>query len=186
MCQIQPRSQTDPFTYYATGADFCEVLEKEMEPLYLLAFLLTASHQAAEQCLVAAVEESYEQHTVFKQWVRAWIKRRIIKKAIHGSLADATRAHGKSDLWWERQDGSRLTEIDCVACMPTFDRFVFVLSALEGYSIRNCSVLLNCSAEQVLQSRIAASRQLSLPSSLSMNSLVKLTNPLNRVAISAA
>jgi len=36
---------------YANRADFCEVFEKEMKPLYLLAFLLTADHKQAELCL---------------------------------------------------------------------------------------------------------------------------------------
>lgn len=32
---------------YATHADFCKVFERDMKPLYLLAFLLTANHQDA-------------------------------------------------------------------------------------------------------------------------------------------
>ncbi len=35
---------------YAKHANFCEVLQEEMKPLYLVMFLLTASHKQAEQC----------------------------------------------------------------------------------------------------------------------------------------
>jgi hypothetical protein len=34
---------------YAKHADFCEVFQRDMKPLYLLAFLLTANHKEAER-----------------------------------------------------------------------------------------------------------------------------------------
>jgi len=42
---------------YAKRADVCEVLERDMNCLYLLAFLLTANHKEAEQCFVATVDD---------------------------------------------------------------------------------------------------------------------------------
>ena len=43
---------------YAKYADFCEVFEKDIKRLYLLAFLLTADHKQAEQGLASRVEEA--------------------------------------------------------------------------------------------------------------------------------
>ena len=54
---------------YAKRADFCELFEREMKPLYLLAFLLTANHQDAEKCFAAAVDEALEEPALFKEWV---------------------------------------------------------------------------------------------------------------------
>jgi hypothetical protein len=44
----------------ANRPDFCRVLEQELKPLYLLAFLLTANHRTAEQCFVATVDGEYQ------------------------------------------------------------------------------------------------------------------------------
>src|SRR5277367_3836569 len=39
---------------YATGADFCDAFVTSTDSSCLLAFLLTANHEAAERCFVAA------------------------------------------------------------------------------------------------------------------------------------
>jgi hypothetical protein len=44
---------------YAKRADFCEIFEKDMKRLYLLAFLLTADHKQAEHCFASTVEEAF-------------------------------------------------------------------------------------------------------------------------------
>jgi len=47
-------------TNHAAWGDFCEAFVKDMKPLYLLAFLLTANHQDAEQCFRMALEAASE------------------------------------------------------------------------------------------------------------------------------
>jgi ABC-type multidrug transport system ATPase subunit len=42
---------------YATGADFCDAFVTSTDSSYLLAFLLTANHEAAERCFVAALDQ---------------------------------------------------------------------------------------------------------------------------------
>jgi hypothetical protein len=66
---------------YAKRADFCEVRERDMQHLYLLAFLLTANHKEAEQCFTSTVEEAFKERAVFKDWVRPWVKRCLMKNA---------------------------------------------------------------------------------------------------------
>jgi hypothetical protein len=47
-------------TSYPTVTDFFKTFNEEMHSLYLLAFLLTADHDKAEQCLVSAMGECEE------------------------------------------------------------------------------------------------------------------------------
>jgi hypothetical protein len=46
----------DMRTDYATRANFCKILVRDTKPLYLLAFILTANHEAAEHCFIVADE----------------------------------------------------------------------------------------------------------------------------------
>jgi hypothetical protein len=42
---------------------------------YLLAFLLTANHEADERCFVAALNQAFKPNAVFKEWATSWIRR---------------------------------------------------------------------------------------------------------------
>ena len=58
---LQPMQLVDErATRYATVANFFATFNQEMHSLYLLAFLLTADHDKAEQCLVCAMGEYVE------------------------------------------------------------------------------------------------------------------------------
>lgn len=146
---------------YATRADFCEVLERELNSLYLLAFLLTANHKAAEQCFTTTVQEALEEHSVFKDWALSWVKRSIIKNAIGIVSAASGRCTEKRELWTlgiSERNGDN--EINVVTQLSPFERFVFVMSVLEHYSAWECSILLGCSAQKVAQFRTQALRGL--------------------------
>jgi hypothetical protein len=58
---------------YATGADFCDAFVTSTDSSYLLAFLLTANHEAAESCFVAALDQAFKANAVFKEWATSWI-----------------------------------------------------------------------------------------------------------------
>ena len=51
--------------------------------------------------------------------------------------------------------------------MPIFERFVFVLSVLEGYPDRDCAGLLNCPAAAIVTARIRALEHLKLAETIS-------------------
>jgi DNA-directed RNA polymerase specialized sigma24 family protein len=149
---------------YATRADFCETLERELQSFYLLAFLLTANHQQAEACFAATAEEALKEQAVFKGWTRSWIKRSLIKNAIRVAAPALNGGGEKRDLWNGTQDqSSGVDEINAVTQLRPLERFVFVMSVLERYSLWNCSVLLACSAGKVVQARIQALRALPGP-----------------------
>jgi DNA-directed RNA polymerase specialized sigma24 family protein len=146
---------------YAKHADFCDALKTDTEPLYRLAFLLTANYKESEQCFVSTVERAFDEQTVFKEWARSWIKRRLIETAI-AIVSPASRRHGQNrDFWGAGQhDTQRECEIDAVTKLDPFERFVFVMSILERYSNWDCALLLGCSMNKVAHARMTALRRL--------------------------
>ncbi len=117
---------------YATPEDFCAIFEENMEHLYSLALLLTGDPAIAEQCFLAALGDCQNRPNVFPEWARSWSRRSIIQQAIRrthpvGALreTDAT-CEGYADL----DTPTRL------ARLSLFERFVFAMTVLEGYSAR--------------------------------------------------
>jgi DNA-directed RNA polymerase specialized sigma24 family protein len=146
---------------YANRADFCGVFEKEMKPLYLLAFLLTANRKQAEQCFASTVEEALKEQAVFKEWARSWVKRTLIEKAIQIVSPVLDRPGEKRDLWSAgRRETPGQDQIDPVAKLAPLERFVFVMSILERHSHSDCALLLGCSMNKVAEARTTALRRL--------------------------
>jgi len=146
---------------YANAADFCQIFDKDMSSLYLLSLLLTGDHEKAEQCFVSGLENAVNRNRVFKEWARGWARRVIIQNALHimnprpgvknSALNSASIAmNGKSER----------VEIAAVLGLQPFNRFVFVMSVLDGYSEHDCSILLGCSRRNVLAARVRALQQI--------------------------
>jgi DNA-directed RNA polymerase specialized sigma24 family protein len=155
----------DKTTQYATKTDFCQVFDQHMNSLYLLAFLLTADHEKAEQCFVAGLEDSVEGNKVFKEWARSWAGRMIIQNAVRMINPQPTTTgnsglHAMSINSNDKMFPTEPVEIAAVLALPSFDRFVFVMSGLERYSDQDCSVLLGCARRDVLAARTRALRQI--------------------------
>jgi DNA-directed RNA polymerase specialized sigma24 family protein len=146
---------------YAMPADFCAVLEKDIKPLYLLAFLLTANHKEAEQCFAAMLEETFKKQAVFKEWARSWVKRSLIKNAIEIVSPASVRTGEKRDLWRTgSQETHREADIDGVTKLAPLERFVFVMSILEHHSNWESALLLGCSLNRVVLAQRNALRRL--------------------------
>ena len=143
---------------HAVWGDFCNAFVKDTKPLYLLAFLLTANHQDAEQCFATALEAATEA-TVFRDWVRPWIRRTLIKAAIHRVLRRPGDNAQARDCWWDSDAGTSL--LNAVARLGSLERLVFVMAVLEGYSIKECSLLLDCSEQATVTARLQALKDLS-------------------------
>lgn len=153
---------------YASRRDFEKIFTQDMASLHLLAFLLTADQARAEQCFVAGLEDSIHANPVFKEWAHAWSKRAIIKRAITvaaplpGGQDPATvQLHPQN-----RDPKTEDPEMDAVAAavlsLPALERFVFVLSVLEGYSLPECAVLLGCTPRQVVAARSESLRKVNI------------------------
>ena len=159
MSGAKPIKNEEPLSPYATDGDFCRIFKADMNRLYLLAFLLTADRSLAEKCFVRGLEDSGKGNPVFKEWAQSWARRVIIQKAIQMILTQLT-ADGASRPMSTGYAESEPAEIATVLALPTFDRFAFVMSALERYSDQECSLLLGCTRVAVSAARIRALRQI--------------------------
>src|SRR5262249_15102416 len=127
---------------------------------YSLALVLTGSHETAQQCFLAALNDCRTGSAVFPQWARSWSRRTVIKNAIR--LLDPVLEDGTG----ESRTGLEVlaSQMDASArpylqAQP-FDRFVFVISVLEGFTIRECAALLGCSPREVEQARVRVLQQI--------------------------
>jgi hypothetical protein len=147
---------------YATCRDFQQIFSEDMAGLHRLAFLLTADQAKAEQCFVAGLDESINGNPVFRQWARAWSKRAIIQNAIK-TIAPAPPLRMEREemavFTSSNESGPENTAADVVQWAP-FERFVFVMAVLEGYSLRECAAFLACSVQDVIAAKsLALQRQ---------------------------
>ena len=126
---------------------------EDMTLLYSLALLLTGDHTMAEQCFLAALDECRKGSNVFPEWTRSWSRRAIIKQAIR--LARPMPTFRVPEALPEDL-ANRMNAPGRLGRLPAFERFVFAMSALEKYSVRECAALLNCRARDVEQSRVRA------------------------------
>ena len=150
---------------YATRKDFQKIFTEEMAGLHLLAFLLTLNEERANQCFVAGLEDCVRGNTVFKQWARSWSKRTIIKNAIKvispwpqqpGLVSAAECTPSNIQAVSRGADANTNPLIAAVTHLEALDRFVLVMSVLEGYSVRECSILLGCPTRHVVASKSRA------------------------------
>lgn len=154
------RNSSPVATAYATRADFCRIFTQEMKSLYLLSLLLTARQDCAEQCFVSSVGDSMDGKPVFKEWTYSWARRMVLQNAIlmlrpeANNIEEGSRPH-LSSLASEPNPVFR-----AVFRLNTFERFVFVMVVLDGYSEHECSVLLRSSKRDVVAAKAKAMHHL--------------------------
>jgi DNA-directed RNA polymerase specialized sigma24 family protein len=146
---------------YAMRSDFCRIFEKDMNRLYLLSLLLTGGRTTAEQCFVGGLHIAQEGNQVFKEWAESWARRAIIQNAIRmirpRKADDSTNSTSVSSTGIAPTEH---TEIAGIIDLPVFERFAFVMSVLERYSDRECSLLLGCARGDVGAARTLALERL--------------------------
>jgi DNA-directed RNA polymerase specialized sigma24 family protein len=145
-------------TPYATEADFCRIFRSDMNRLYLLSLLLTGDHATAEKCFVSGLEDSAKGSPVFKEWAQSWARRTIIRNAIQWIQPRPTGRPATGRVTGGRSTGEP-ERIAAVMELPALDRFVFVMAVLERYSDQECSLLLDCSRDEVIAARTRAFEQ---------------------------
>ena len=148
-------TDTSRIARYATAADFCQIFEDNMDRLYVLSLLLTADRGLAEKCFVGGLETARDSNPVFKEWAQSWARRTVITNAIRTiwPRVDSVSDRGSGDA------RGLPPELAAVVALNTFDRFVFVMSVLEGYSERDCRLLLDCSGSDIARARTRALQQ---------------------------
>src|SRR6266849_8174294 len=146
---------------YATCSDFCEVFRRNTTQLYLLAFLLTANHQEAQECFVGAMAKAFAERNVFKGWEESWSKRCLIEHAIGAIILQPGRRETRRDVWFQDEGEIRFRTLsDRVTQLKSTERFVFVTTVLEEYSAKETALLLDRTPESVYNLRIEALQRL--------------------------
>jgi hypothetical protein len=155
----------DQAALYATSSDFCQIFKEDMKSLYLLSLVLTADPGKAEQCFVAGLDDSAAANQVFKEWARSWARRAIIKNAIRliapeppdaNPVPITTTAKGFSGhVGMELQ-----AQISSILGLQPFERFALIMSVLESYSDRECTLLLSCTRASLISARSRALQQI--------------------------
>jgi len=144
-------------TGYATRADVCRTFRQDMKSLYLLSLLLTAGEDSAEQCFESSLDDCMDVMPVFKEWTASWTRRVVLQNAIR-MLRPA--AHRNEDETPQSEVSSLAPELSpvlgAVLQLDTFERFVFIMSVLEGYSVHECSLLLRSSKRDVVDAKANA------------------------------
>jgi DNA-directed RNA polymerase specialized sigma24 family protein len=150
-------------TTYASSNDFCRIFHEETDSLYRLSFLLTADCEKAERCFVSGLEDSLNGTRVFKEWARSWARRAIIQNAVRvvNPRPMEQNAPASFNTSFNRSGRTLLEEQEEIAILDLapFERFVYVMSVLEGYSDQDCSVLLGYSRRDVIAARTRALQQ---------------------------
>jgi hypothetical protein len=155
---LQPMHFVDErATPYMTVTDFLTTFNEEMHSLYLLSFLLTADHDKAEECLVSAMGECVEGIGIFKDWARSWTREVVLKRAIQ--MIMPTPEHADTVSLSSLKSSVTPAENNpfaAILLLDAFERFVFVMSILEGQSDDECAFLLRCSRRDVMMARVLA------------------------------
>ena len=146
---------------YADSDDFRRIFDEDMNSLYLLSFLLTAGPEKAEQCFISGLDDSVKGNSVFKEWARSWARRAIIQCAVRiinpkPMEEGAPSSYNMGGNRWPVQQ----EEIAAVLELKPFERFVYVMSVLERYSLQDCSVLLGYPRRDIVEARIRALEQI--------------------------
>ena len=120
---------------YATVRDFCKTFAEELDGLYLLSLLLTGDNDKAEQCVLYALEECADETGVFRQCVSSWTRLAIIRHAIQMIRPVPGRWDSFSIISLEGTVASAENNpFAAIRALGAFERFVFVMSILEGWS----------------------------------------------------
>jgi hypothetical protein len=140
-------------TPYPTVTDFLRSFNEEMHRLYLLSFLLTADHDKAEQCLVSAMGGCVEMSGVLMDWTRGAVLKHAIQMIV--PVPDHTDCVSLISL---KRSTMRAQDdpFAAIILLDAFERFVFVMSILEGQSDEECANLLRCSRRDVMIARVLA------------------------------
>ena|SRR5271157_2640399 len=143
-------------TGYVSRADVCRTFKQDMKSLYLLSLLLTAEGHSAEQCFVSSLGDCLEMRFVFKEWTDSWTRRIVLQNAIRILSPAVSKADEGSQSRLSPLDSDLNPALRAVLRLNTFERFVFVMSVLEGYSDNECSLLLRSSKRDVVVAKAKA------------------------------
>jgi DNA-directed RNA polymerase specialized sigma24 family protein len=142
---------------YASADDFQQLFACEMVDLFRLAFLLTASADKAEHCLILTMHECLANGSVFKRWLPVWVRNALIQNAIRIVMANqacpprkTAKRHALTQIHTSALDAlSNSDEWAAILYLSDFDRLVYVLCVLERYPARDCATFLGKARQEI-------------------------------------
>jgi len=120
----------------------------------------------AELCFVSGLEDCVSGNLVLREWARSWAKRTIVQNAIRELKPRPSQSNSFlsgaifPDIDKLSSRSGRHFEVDAVLRLADFERFVFIMSALEHYSEHDCALLLGCSVRDIREGRTRALKEL--------------------------
>lgn len=138
--QVVPEAES-----YAAVHEFCTHFVMQLKSFYQLAFLLTGSSEGAQQAILGALDDC-KSARVFKPWIGSWTRLAVIERALKVETDFATKNF----------DEEGTAEQRAILRLGRFERFVFTLSVLEKYSVRDCAILLRMSKREISEARTRA------------------------------
>lgn len=149
----------DPLHEYVVTSGCAEEFIDKMNCLYLLSFLVTADRQIAETCFSKALQEYLEGQGGFMEWAKQEGRRAVIRNAVQFMRPAPKQAYSWSFHTTARSLLSAAHQpFAAITSLSAFERFVFVMSVLEGFSEEDCADLLNCTLQDVAIGRELAER----------------------------
>lgn len=142
------------------AADLAQAWLDEITELYLLCFLLTADKILAERCFGMVMDDYLGIPAAgVREWASSQGRASVVQRAVQVVRPQPKQVHS-----WSFPPGTRLLLSDvhqpfaAITSLGAFERFVFVLSVIEGVSDEACALLLQCEVAQVERSRELANR----------------------------
>lgn len=143
----------------AIPTDCYRIFSEEMDGLYVLAFLLTADQSVAEQCCVTGSRECVNGFGVVLDDPLSAARSAIVRSAI-GILRPTPQESTPSINATLSVTAGVSNPFASIVSLPAFERFVFVMSILEGQSDETCQRLLSCAAQEVVTARESALKRI--------------------------
>jgi hypothetical protein len=143
-----------PRTVIPPAAEVVASWLDDFTKMYLLSFLLTADKMMAERCFSDAMEESVSSSGAAADWANGPGRGAVVRRAIQ-----AIRPVPKRVQSWSFASGARPLlasahePFSVITSLGAFERFVFILTVLEGQSEEECAALLECELEDIADSR---------------------------------
>lgn len=149
----------DPLHEVVLTTDCADEFIDKMNCLYLLSFLVTADRTIAETCFSSALQEYLEAQGGFMEWANQEGRRAVIRNAVQVMRPVPKQAYSWSFHTTARSLVSAAHQpFAAITSLSAFERFVFVMSVLEGFSGEDCAALLNCTQQDVAIGRELAER----------------------------
>jgi DNA-directed RNA polymerase specialized sigma24 family protein len=133
------------------SVDFCQLFSGEIDSLYTLALLLTRDYELAEKCVLAGLERCLSGKPMPAKSAQAWSRWSVISEAakVISKRAASVQSSNRLDV---TDNPLMLATIG----LPVRERFAFVVTVLERYSVKECAALLSCRSREIIKARVRA------------------------------